>query len=353
MAHKIMINCGHGRSVDGSWDSGCAYGDYTEAGLMLPITRAAVKYLRGCGITVLSDADTSNDKNMIADVNWANKQKVELYISIHCDYYKAPKRVMPLYVSTSGKKLATALNTAIKSGMGMESRGIQKRTDLWELNGTDMTACILETSAITDSILRTKPDAYGKCIAKGVCSYLGVKFVDPSAKPKTTPMPANRKKLIDSLEMMGKEIEKSFHYSNVNSKTTWAAAKKNHIVNCARYASWALQAAGILPKGKVIYWKGALKGSGAEHIKKCTKIKRYRPNKTVKAMAKAGTLKKGDVCMFSQGNHTMIVRSVNKSTGVVKWYTAGPSDVKAKNVRNRRRISYDNRKVSFMIRINC
>lgn len=344
MAHKIMVNCGHGKSRDGSWDPGTTYNGYTEAKLMLPITKAAVKYLRSSGITVLSDSDTANDKNIVACVEWANKQDVELYVSVHCDFYKATSGVMPLYVSTKGKKLATALKNAILNGMDIKSRGICLRNDLYELNETDMPAVILETGAIKADLklLKNNADEYGKCIAKGICKYLGVEFVGP-----------NRKKLLDSLEEMGAEIERSFHYSNVNSKTTWAAAKKNHIVNCARYASWALQAAGILPKGKVIYWKGALKGSGAEHIKKCTKIKRYRPNKTVKAMAKAGTLKKGDVCMFSQGNHTMIVRSVNKSTGVVKWYTAGPSDVQAKNVRNRRRSAYDDRKVSFMIRINC
>ena len=109
MAHKIMVNCGHGKLQAGGWDAGCVYGSYTEAGLMLPITKAAVKYLRNCGVTVLSDADNNNDKNMVADVSWANKENVELYISIHCDYKGAPSGVMPLYVSDRGKKLATAL----------------------------------------------------------------------------------------------------------------------------------------------------------------------------------------------------------------------------------------------------
>ena len=43
----IAVQCGHGVSLDGSWDSGCAYKSggkqYTEAALMLPITKAAVK----------------------------------------------------------------------------------------------------------------------------------------------------------------------------------------------------------------------------------------------------------------------------------------------------------------------
>ena len=175
MSKKVALMCGHGKSADGHWDSGCAYAGYTEAGLMLPITRVAVKYLRDNGITVISDADTDNNKNMIVDVAWANREKADIYVSIHCDYSKAPSGVYPLYVSAEGKKLAEALNGAIKLGMPMRSRGTAKRTDLWELNGTDMPACILETGAIKADldILKTF-DKYGKCVAKGIMAYLGV-----------------------------------------------------------------------------------------------------------------------------------------------------------------------------------
>ena len=204
MAKKIAVQCGHGTSTDGSWDSGCVYGKYSEAALMLKITKAAVKYLRANGITVISDADTGNNKNMIKDVQWANKEGVSLYVSIHCDYSKAPSGVMPLYVSSSGKKLATALNKAIKSDMGMKSRGVQKRTDLWELNGTDMTACILETGAIKADLatLRDKPDKYGKAIAKGICNYLGVTFKD-GTKDATKELYRVRKTWKDSKSQKG------------------------------------------------------------------------------------------------------------------------------------------------------
>lgn len=204
MAKKIAVQCGHGTSTDGSWDSGCVYGKYTEAGLMLKITKVAVKYLRASGITVISDADSGNNKNMIKDVQWANQEGVSLYVSIHCDYSKAPKGVMPLYVSSSGKKLATALNKAIKSDMGMKSRGVQKRTDLWELNGTDMTACILETGAIKADLatLRDQSDKYGKAIAKGICSYMGVTFKDGS-KTETKEMYRVRKAWKDSKSQKG------------------------------------------------------------------------------------------------------------------------------------------------------
>ena len=191
MSKTIAVQCGHGVSIDGSWDSGCAYNKYTEAALMLKITKAAVKYLRKSGVTVISDADHGNNKNMIADVRWANNVGCKLYVSIHCDYSGAPRGVMPLYVSGSGKKLGKCLEKSIKKDLKIRSRGVQKRTDLWELNGTDMTACILETGSIKGDLatLKGKPDAYGKAIAKGICAYLGVSFKEgskPKLKPKDT-----------------------------------------------------------------------------------------------------------------------------------------------------------------------
>ena len=193
MSKKVALMCGHGRSSDGSWDPGTAYGGNNEAALMLPITKAAVKYLRSYGVTVLTDADANNNKNIIADVAWSNKWGADIYVSVHCDYPPAPSGVMPLYVSAKGKKLATDLNNAIKSGMKMKSRGVVKRTNLYELNRTDCPACILETGSIKAdiSILKGKPDQYGKCIAKGICDYLGVKIPSSTApgKPKPAPTP--------------------------------------------------------------------------------------------------------------------------------------------------------------------
>lgn len=185
MSKTIAVQCGHGVSIDGSWDSGCVYKGHSEAALMLKITKAAVKYLRKSGVSVISDADHGNNKNMIADVRWANNVGCKLYVSIHCDYSGAPKGVMPLYVSGSGKKLGKCLEKSIKKDLKMKSRGVQKRTDLWELNGTDMTACILETGSIKGDLatLKGKPDTYGKAIAKGICAYLGVAFKEGS-KPK-------------------------------------------------------------------------------------------------------------------------------------------------------------------------
>ena len=226
MSKTIAVHCGHGVSLDGSWDSGCVYKGYSEAKLMLAITKAAVKYLRASGVKVQSDADHGNNKNMIADVRQANNSGVAMYLSVHCDYSGAPRGVMPLYVSGNGKKLGKCLEKSIKKDLKMKSRGVQKRTDLWELNGTDMTACILETGSIKGDLatLRDHPDKYGKAIAKGICSYLGVAFKEGS-KPKPKETYRVRKTWKDSKSQKGafknldnaKECADKYGYSVFNS----------------------------------------------------------------------------------------------------------------------------------------
>ena len=188
MEHIAVINCGHGKSTDGSWDPGAVYDGMTEAAKMLPITKAFVKYARSSGIKVYSDADNGNDKNAIAGVAQANKVGADVFISIHCDWYKAPSGTLPLYCkgSTKGKKLAQCLNTYVESMTGIDTRGITARSDLYELNATNMPACIFETGSIKadrkEWDTAKECDEYGKALAKGLCKYFGIAFKEPETK---------------------------------------------------------------------------------------------------------------------------------------------------------------------------
>lgn len=172
---KFALMVGHGTQTNGVWDGGCAYGGYTEAALMLKITKVAVKYLRDRGVEVITDADKNNNKNMIACVAWANKEKVDYYMSVHCDYYLATAGVAPLYVSASGKKMATSVGEYIAKKMGMKWKGAFKRTNLYELNATNMPSVILETGAIKRDLKYLKEyKKYGTALGQAICNYLGI-----------------------------------------------------------------------------------------------------------------------------------------------------------------------------------
>jgi N-acetylmuramoyl-L-alanine amidase len=304
MSKKVALMCGHGKSADGSWDPGANYGKYSEAALMLPITEAAVKYLRGCGVTVISDTDSANNKNMIVDVAWANKEKCDVYVSVHCDYSKAPTGVMPLYVSSAGKKFARALNSAISKGMPMKSRGAVKRRDLYELNQTDMPAVILETGSIKADleIFRTEYDKYGKLIAKGICKYLGIEFKEPAAAPVKKPVVAAVAKPVTS-------TKKKSNNTKLRSK--------------AKELAW--------PKGtpvKKYRWKG---GDATKAFKDA--LNRVFSKKTRSKWGKAA--RKGCSC-------DVFVATCVRDTGLDKHYPRGLREQYSYKAKHFKRLVYKN-----------
>lgn len=174
----FALMTGHGRSLDGSWDPGCTYGGYTEAALMQNITKTAIRYLRQSGVIVISDSDNANNKNMTECVSWANKAGAKYYMSVHCDYSGASAGVYPLYVSSSGKKMAKSIGKSVAKDMKMKYKGAGKRSDLYELNATSMPAVVFESGSIKADLtsLRTYSQ-YGKAFAKAICKFLGVTFI--------------------------------------------------------------------------------------------------------------------------------------------------------------------------------
>ena len=307
----LALMVGHGKSLDGSWDSGCIYGNYTEAGLMLNIVKVAVKWLRKSGVKVITDADDANNRNMKASVAWANNKNARVYISVHCDYSKAPKGVAPLYKSEAGRIMATTIGKSIAKDMKMTWRGAFKRNDLYELNATKMTAIILETGSIKADLKYLKDyKKYGKALAKAICKYIGV------------PLYSNKNaKVIKAVKaVVIKEKKLKFKYQVSGNATSWKSAKKQKTTNCSRTISYGLQVAKILKAGQVFWLNGdkvVCRGSGA----KTQLLKFYEvlhPHKATKNIK----LKKGDICGYGNPAHTQMFAGYD-SLGREKWYSTG------------------------------
>ena len=95
MAKKIAVQCGHGTSTDGSWDSGCVYGKYTEAGLMLKITKVAVKYVERYTISAPS---FNLYVALCGGISAARKQRVvSQYYKEHPDSKLTEKEIIANY----------------------------------------------------------------------------------------------------------------------------------------------------------------------------------------------------------------------------------------------------------------
>lgn len=178
--YRVYIETGHGIDSRGRWDPGCTWKGYQEAKLMLPIARAMTKYMRENGVYVYTDSESNNNHNLFWTLDFLNRHSVSAFVNLHCDYRYARSGTLPLYRTAKQKKLATALNRGVHSTVKIRNRGLQKRKGLYTLNSKKVhcASCLFETGSIKNDnkLLRKKYDAYGKGLAKGLCSYLHISF---------------------------------------------------------------------------------------------------------------------------------------------------------------------------------
>ena len=152
-------------------------------------------------------------------------------------------------------------------------------------------------------------------------------------------------KLLKELKIVAQKLIKAgVKYNANNPCTSLSSALKHKRTNCATFISFGLQEIGVLPKGKYIWLDTKIHGSGSSRIRKKAKI--AYPRKSWKY----AKLKKGDICGFANKPHTMVYAGKSKS-GYPLWYSAGGSDVKAKNYGPKRKKSYEKRKIYVRIRL--
>ena len=183
---SVFIETGHGIDSEGKWDPGCSWSDgtttYEEAKVMIPIARSMVKYLRRSGIDVHTDADDGNQQNLFAALDYMETHQMDAFVNLHCDAPGTGSGTMPLYRTEEQKALGIALNNGVHEYIDIADRGLQYREDLDTLNSDKpkCPACLFETGSISsDNELLTKHyDEYGKALAKGLCDYLGVEFIE-------------------------------------------------------------------------------------------------------------------------------------------------------------------------------
>ena len=179
--YRVFIETGHGIDSQGRWDPGATWNGYQEAKLMIPIAQSMTNYLRQSHVYVYTDAFDGNNINLLAAIKKAKTKKLSAMVHIHCDAYMKPSGTLPLYRTKAQKKLAKKLNTGVHSTIDIPNRGLEYRDDLISLKRNCGTvACLFETGSIKNDnkLLRKKYDAYGKGLAKGMCNYLGIDFVE-------------------------------------------------------------------------------------------------------------------------------------------------------------------------------
>lgn len=179
---RVCLETGHGIDENGAWDTGCTWNGKEEAKVVVPIARATADYLKKSGVFVYTDAYTENESNLFAMLDYLDTHDINAFVNIHCDYEYADSGILALYNTDAQKELAKCLSEGVHSTVDISDRGLQYRNDLETLCNSKVhcPSCLLELGCISSDydLLTTKADYLGKGVAKGLCNYLGVKFVE-------------------------------------------------------------------------------------------------------------------------------------------------------------------------------
>lgn len=321
---SIYLAVGHGTQTNGVWDSGCVYGKYTEADIMLPIVKAAVALLKKSGVKVYTDADKNNNKNMTATVAEANKKNVTLYASVHCDYYKATSGVMFYYGSTKGKKFGDAVCKYMAKKMKLKFKGGTKDLQKYEVKGPKASSVILELGAIKADLAKLKEaKKYGRTLAKAICKYIGV-----------TVYVSNRTKIArEADELCYPNNPKAAKYPSGKPTAAYKKALKKAYPDRKSWSKPArLGASCDVCAGTIIRTSGVDKnfpralGSQITYLESSKKYKRVK-NPTVK------TMKDGYIVVYKNKNgkgHIWIYRKGKvKHAAYNKYYPRTTNNVKS------------------------
>src|SRR5215831_2202225 len=145
----VVISSGHGLKIRG------ASGILDEVNEARRVVKQVVENMKSRGATVYEfhdDTSTTQQKNLETIVNFHNRHKRNLDISVHFNAYESTDNPMGtecLYYSQ--KDLAGKVASMISDASGLKNRGGKQRTNLYFLNNTKAPAILIEVCFVDSS----------------------------------------------------------------------------------------------------------------------------------------------------------------------------------------------------------
>lgn len=190
---RIGIDCGHTLSGEGTGSQGCGY---REENLTRELGKIVMEMLKKEGHTVYDctvDKSSNNAQQLIDRVNKANKQPLDLFVSIHfnaCvndvkgDGRTTGTEVLLHSMSSKAKPYAERIVKKI-ANLGLKNRGV-KTHNAYVLKHTKAPALLIETCFIDDrddmNVYLKSPKKVAKAIVEGI---LDKTITDVTETPKT------------------------------------------------------------------------------------------------------------------------------------------------------------------------
>ena len=190
---RIGIDMGHTLSGEGTGSQGCGY---KEQNLTRELGKIVIEMLKKEGHTIYDctvDKSSNNAQQLIDRVNKANKQPLDLFVSIHfnaCvndvkgDGRTTGTEVLLHSMSSKAKPYAERIVKKI-ADVGLKNRGV-KTHNAYVLKHTKAPALLIETCFIDDrddmNVYLKSPKKVAKAIVEGI---LDKTITDVTETPKT------------------------------------------------------------------------------------------------------------------------------------------------------------------------
>lgn len=185
----MLIVCDKGHSENGHPDPGASGNNLVEAIITGQLGDIVKQKLAGYDAEVLF-APRGSLSERAAYANYAIAQKVDCFISLHCNAYNGLASGYESYVHPTAPPEEIAIAEAIHTAMaafyvqkGFKDRGL-KRSDFAVLRETKMPAVLLENLFIDNPVdadfLRENLPAIGNEIAYAISQAMGLKEKKPS-----------------------------------------------------------------------------------------------------------------------------------------------------------------------------
>ena len=207
---KVFLSAGHGGSDPGA----VANGLYEET-INLNALLACREELLRHNVTVVCSRTTDVNDPVSQEVKEANSSGADIAVSFHAnagggDGFEA------YYHSTSakGKKLAGLCEKYVKA-LGQNSRGLKNGDKLYFIRNTKMTAVLVESFFVDNSIDKNIGDtvaeqrAFGVAYAKAILEYLGITYKNANSKSQLYRVQVGAYGTKTNAEEMAKKLKKA------------------------------------------------------------------------------------------------------------------------------------------------
>lgn len=170
-------------SPSDQWSNIVADRAHSEAYHCKQIADAAKKYLYINGYTT-KVGDNSEEGSYPNRAKESNSWDADLHVCIHTNAGGGSGTLMLAYPSSVNNKYVEAIYTEVANLTPTSDRGIQSRSNLYEINKTNCVCAYLEAdfhdNATIENWIDANVDNLGKAIARGICKADGKTFKESS-----------------------------------------------------------------------------------------------------------------------------------------------------------------------------